>query len=71
MKKNLSLSPAAALAGAGLVALAPALIAITVGLGAVTLAPEVKAQQLGTGFIVPWDAIPLGSDMFGRTIFVH
>ena len=71
--KNI-LSPAAALVGAGLVAVAPAVMAMTVGLGAATLATptEAKAQQWGSGYVTPWNATPVGgTNMFGQTRYVY
>ena len=71
--KNI-LSPAAALVGAGLVAVAPAVMAMTVGFGAATLATatEAKAQQWGSDYVVPWNATPVGgTNMFGQTRYVY
>ena len=73
LMKNI-LSPAAALAGAGLLAIAPAVMAISIGLGAPTLATatEAKAQQWGSSYVVPWNATPTGgTDMYGRQRYVY
>jgi len=48
--------------------------ALATGLSAIALtsAPSAQAQQWGSGYVVPWNAQPVGgTDMFGRQRYVY